>query len=108
MYQIITPDDLDQTPAYRAAFAALPQTGERHVILTAAPDAAGSWEWLAALHHDLNGALRSFHYLADKARANYDEGDPRGAKVIASIEKHLKTMTTLKSEFVDRLLPWEK
>jgi hypothetical protein len=77
--------------------------GTRQVVLKIPPG-----DWLQAFHHDLNGALRSFHYLADKARASYEEGDPRGAKVLASIEKHLRTMETLKTDLIDRILPWEK
>ncbi len=103
MYQIITAEELDESPGYRAAFAALPQDGSTHVVLKLAPG-----DWLATLHHDVNGALRSFNYLADKARASYEEGDPRGAKVLASIERHLKTMKTLKTELFDRILPLEK
>ncbi len=94
MYQISNPEDLPD--------------GSRRIILKLSPDAEGGWDWLATLHHDLNGALRSFNYLADKARASYEEGDPRGAKVLASIEKHLRNMEALKADLIDRLLPLEK
>lgn len=94
MYDISTPKDLPD--------------GSREIVLRLVPDADGGWNWLAGLHHDLNGALRSFNYLADKARASYEEGDPRGAKVLASIDKHLKTMEALKKDLFDRLLPLEK
>jgi hypothetical protein len=104
VYQVIHEDD----PRYRAAFAAFPSDGSRHVVLRLMPDQTSGWDWLAALHHDINGALRSFHYLADKARASYEEGDPRGAKVLASIDKHLRTMETLKAELIDEILPLEK
>lgn len=94
MYQITDAQDLPD--------------GSRQIVVKLTPAPGGGWDWLAGVHHDLNGALRTFHYLADKARASYEEGDPRGAKVLASIEKHLKTLENLKADLIEKVLPLEK
>ena len=59
----------------------------------------------AALHHDLEGALRAFRYLAQKAAAGYDPNDARGKKTQVSIARHLETIESLKKDVIDRLFP---
>jgi hypothetical protein len=96
---------------YAAVFAALRAIAPecRFVVLKSAPDAPPpappSFAWLAAYHHDLDGALRGFKYLAQKSGAAYDPADPKGRKVLDSIARHLQTIERLKTELVDRLLP---
>jgi hypothetical protein len=53
------------------------------------------------LLHDFNGALRSFRYLADKAKQSYDKDDARGQKMLASIDRHVENLASLKEEFID-------
>ncbi len=55
------------------------------------------------LLHDFNGALRSFRYLADKAKQSYDKDDARGQKMLASIDRHVESLTNLKTNFIDRI-----
>lgn len=79
----------------------------RHVLVRLTPDEAtpdgDRWEWLARLRHDVEGALRSFRYLAEKVAATYDPNDSRGRKVLESIGRHLATIEALKNELVDPL-----
>jgi hypothetical protein len=92
---------------YEIKPAAGPDPERRYVTVEATPDAGGGWKWVEDLHHDVEGALRSFRYLAQKARAGYDPKDERGRKVIESIDRHLATMERLKTDLVDRLFPVE-
>ena len=55
------------------------------------------------LLHDFNGALRSFRYLADKAKQSYDKDDARGQKMLASIDRHVESLASLKAELIDRI-----
>jgi hypothetical protein len=55
------------------------------------------------LLHDFNGALRSFRYLADKAKQSYDKSDARGQKMLASIDRHVENLGNLKAELIDRI-----
>lgn len=78
--------------------ANLPNT--RHVIIRSQAGDA-----LSALHHDIEAALRSFRYLAQKIAKQYDPEDARGQKILASIQHHLATMERLKAEIIDRVIP---
>ncbi len=101
MFQVLRGTELDAAVAKK-------DRGSRYVLLKLSPEpGAEPWQWLEILHHDVNGALRGFQYLAEKARASYAEGDPKAQKVLSSIERHLKTMATLKTELVDQVLPLE-
>lgn len=55
------------------------------------------------LLHDFNGALRSFRYLADKAKQSYDKDDARGQKMLASIDRHVESLANLKRDLIDRI-----
>ena len=55
------------------------------------------------LLHDFNGALRSFRYLADKAKQSYDKDDARGQKMLVSIDRHVESLASLKRELIDRI-----
>lgn len=55
------------------------------------------------LLHDFNGALRSFRYLADKAKQSYDKDDLRGQKMLASIDRHVESLASLKKDLIDRI-----
>lgn len=73
--------------------------GARRVVVELAPDDG----WIDSLQHDLEGALRTFRYLAQKMRATYDPADARGKKVMESIDRHLVTIEELKQNLVDPL-----
>lgn len=64
-------------------------------------DGDHGFTWLRDAHHELDGALRSMRYLAQKAKASYDPADVRGKKVIESIERHLRTIEELKTRLFD-------
>lgn len=53
---------------------------------------------VADMQHDLNGALRSFRYLAEKVKQGYDPNDIRGQKMMASIDRHVESLGALKDE----------
>lgn len=72
------------------------------------PGADGSFAWIDGLHHDFEGALRAFRYLAQKAAASYAVGDPKTKKVVDSIEKHLGTLERLKTSLIDPVFPLER
>jgi hypothetical protein len=55
------------------------------------------------LLHDFNGALRSFRYLADKAKQSYDKDDARGQKMLVSIDRHVESLASLKRDLIDRI-----
>ena len=107
MYDILSEDDASRDPALERAFATLRagSPGSRLAVVRARPSDDGGWEWLDSMHHDVAAALRSFRYLASKARADYNQADPRGQKVLESIERHLQVVETLKRELIDRILP---
>ena len=101
MFQVLRGTELESALTKR-------EGGSRYVLVKLSPEqGAEPWQWLEILHHDVNGALRGFQYLAEKVRASYTEGDPKAQKVLSSIERHLKTMATLKAELVDQVLPLE-
>ena len=104
-FEVVTDQDQPSDPQLAAAFAALARRGGRHAVVASKPAEDGGWDWVHVLHHDLGGALRSFRYLAQKARATYDPADPRGKKVLDSIDRHLATVERLKTELVGRLFP---
>jgi len=107
MYDILSEDDASRDPALGHAFATLRagSPGSRLAVVRASPGSDGDWGWLDSLHHDVAAALRSFRYLAAKAQADYNQDDPRGQKVLESIERHLQVVETLKRELIDRILP---
>lgn len=76
----------------------------RTVTVKLTPDSDGGWRWIDDFRHDLEGAIRSFRYLAQKSLAAYDVNDPKRAKIEASIQKHLATVESLKTSLVDELL----
>lgn len=104
MREIIHEQDQDSRSTYAPVFAQLKKIDPdaRHVLVRLTPEADG-WDWLAGVRHDVEGALRSCRYLADKVAASYDPGDTRGRKVLDSIARHLATLDVLKSELVDEL-----
>ena len=71
-------------------------------------DADSGFGWIEGVHHDWDGALRAFRYLAQKAAANYPAGDPKGQKVMESVEKHLKTLEDMKASLIDLVFPLER
>ncbi len=79
--------------------------GNRRLTLELARSEGSPLAAEALLHHDLEGALRAFRYLAQKAAAGYDANDARGKKTQASIAKHLETIESLKIDVIDRLFP---
>ena len=78
------------------------------VKISLEPDADGTFGWIDALHHDLDGALRAFRYLGQKAAANYPPGDPKAQKVLESVDKHLRTLEGLKTAIIDPVFPLER
>lgn len=58
---------------------------------------------VADLIHNLNGALRSFRYLAEKVKQGYDKDDLRGQKMMASIDRHVESLVDLKKTVIDRI-----
>lgn len=50
------------------------------------------------IQHDLNGALRSFRYLAEKVKQGYDSNDLRGQKLMASIDRHVENLDAIRNE----------
>jgi hypothetical protein len=88
MFRIIDADE--KAPA---------EGGARRVVVELAPDDG----WIDSLQHDIEGALRTFRYLAQKMRATYDPADARGKKVMDSIDRHLATIEELKRTLVDPL-----
>ena len=79
----------------------------RYAIVRMAPDAATPgtpFGWIARMHHDLEGALRGMRFMAEKVGGAYDGADPKGKRVIATIARHLATLETLKTMFLDDVL----
>jgi len=86
-------------------FEILRAPNEPHTLMVKlSPDADGGWRWIDDLRHDVEGAIRSFRYLAQKSLAAYDANDPKRAKIEASIQKHLATIESLRTSLVDELL----
>ena len=77
--------------------------GERRIIVTLNPDADGTFAWIDGTQHDVEGAIRAFRYLAEKAQASYDADDVRGQRVLASIAKHMGTFESLKVNVFDKI-----
>jgi methyl-accepting chemotaxis protein len=63
----------------------------------------GDPDEVSDLLHNLNGALRSFRYLAEKVKQGYDKDDVRGQKMMASIDRHVDGLNDLKSQLIDRI-----
>lgn len=74
---------------------------ETVVLLRFSSDA----EEIAGLQHDLNGALRSFRYLAEKVKQGYDQSDQRGQRMMASIDRHVDSLSKLKEQ-LDQILEY--
>ena len=94
------------SPAYAAVFAMLKKISPTccHQIVRIDAGAQGHWSSVRDLKHDLEAAMRSLRYLADKAKAAYAPDDARGARTAASIECHLQTIERLKTTVLDALL----
>lgn len=66
-------------------------------------DRQGDPDDVADLMHNLNGALRSFRYLAEKVKQGYDKDDVRGLKMMASIDRHVESLDEIKKTVIDRI-----
>lgn len=63
----------------------------------------GDPDEVADLIHNLNGALRSFRYLAEKVKQGYDKDDQRSQKMLVSIDRHVENLDNLKKNVIDRI-----
>ena len=75
----------------------------RFALVRFSPEPSDPWGWLSGVVHDVEGALRSFRYLAEKVAGMYDQSDPRGQKVRESIDRHLSTFEALKTDLIEPL-----
>jgi hypothetical protein len=94
MIEVVKATSPDTKDALVRALASVDLEKETAVLIRYARDAGE----VADMQHDLNGALRSFRYLAEKVKQGYDPNDVRGQKMMESIDRHVDGLGALKDK----------